>query len=128
VANVVAERVEYLDGQGKLITASLRDFTRRTLRRRFASLDEFLNRWNSEERNQSIIGEMESEGLRLDVIVGELGKGLGPFDLICHVAFDAKPLTRRERAESVKERDAFTRRYLTKYADEGGLHLDDAGC
>ena len=135
-ANVVAERVEYLDGQGKLITESLRDFTRRALRKRFASLDDFLNRWNGEERKQAIIDEMESEGLRLDVIVEELGKDLDPFDLICHVAFDAKPLTRRERAESVKKRDVFTRyagqaravldALLDKYADEGVLDLDDA--
>lgn len=135
-ANVVAERVEYLDGQGKLITESLRDFTRRALRKRFASLDDFLNRWNGEERKQAIIDEMESEGLRLDVIVEELGKDLDPFDLICHVAFDAKPLTRRERAENVKKRDVFTRyagqaravldALLDKYADEGVLDLDDA--
>ena len=135
-ANVLAERVEYLDGQGKLITESLRDFTRRALRKRFASLDDFLNRWNGEERKQAIIDEMESEGLRLDVIVEELGKDLDPFDLICHVAFDAKPLTRRERAESVKKRDVFTRyagqaravldALLDKYADEGVLDLDDA--
>ena len=134
-ATVVAERVEYLDGQGKLITESLRDFTRRALRKRFASLDDFLNRWNSEERKQAIIEEMKSEGLRLDVIVEELGKDLDPFDLICHVAFDAKPVTRRERAESVKKRDAFTRyagqaravldALLDKYADEGVLDLDD---
>ncbi len=136
VANVVAERVEYLDGQGKLITESLRDFTRRALRKRFASLDDFLNRWNGEERKQAIIDEMESEGLRLDVIVEELGKDLDPFDLICHVAFDAKPLTRRERAESVKKRDVFTGyagqaravldALLDKYADDGVLDLDDA--
>ena len=135
-ANVVAQRVEYLDGQGKLIIESLRDFTRRALRKRFASLDDFLNRWNSEERKQAIVDEMDSEGLRLDVIVEELGKDLDPFDLICHIAFDAKPLTRRERAESVKKRDVFTRHagqaravlnaLLDKYADEGVLNLDDA--
>ena len=135
-ANVVAERVEYLDGQGKLITESLRDFTRRALRRRFASLDDFLNRWNGEERKQAIIDEMASEGLPLMEIVQELSKDLDPFDLICHIAFDAKPLTRRERAESVKKRDTFTRyagqaravldALLDKYADEGVLDLDDA--
>ena len=99
-------------------------------------MDDFLNHWNSEERKQAIIDEMESEGLRLDVIVEELGKDLDPFDLVCHIAFDAKPLTRRERAESVKNRDAFTRyagqaravldALLDKYADEGVLDLDDA--
>ena len=135
-ATVVAERVEYLDGKGRLITESLRDFTRRALRRRFASLDDFLNRWNGEERKQVILDEMASEGLPLTEIIQELGRDLDPFDLICHIAFDAKPLTRRERAESVKKRDVFTRyagqartvldALLDKYADDGVLNLDDA--
>ena len=134
-ANVVAQRVEYLDGQGKLITESLRDFTRRALRRRFASLDAFLNRWNGEERKQAIIDEMASEGLPLAEIIRELGRDLDPFDLICHIAFDAKPLTRRERAERVRKRDVFTKyagqaravldALLDKYADQGVLDLDD---
>ena len=135
-ATVVAERVEYLDRDGKLITESLRDFTRRALRRRFASLDDFLNRWNGEERKQAILDEMASEGLPLTEIIQELGKDLDPFDLICHIAFDAKPLTRRERAESVKRRDVFTKyggqaravldALLDKYADDGVLNLGDA--
>ena len=118
------------------MTESLRDFTRKALRRRFASLDDFLNRWNAAERKQTIIDEMAAEGLPLTVIVQELGKDLDPFDLVCHVAFDAKPLTRRERAENVKKRDVFTKyggqaravldALLDKYADEGILNLDDA--
>ncbi|MDE0257526.1 MAG: DEAD/DEAH box helicase family protein [Gammaproteobacteria bacterium] len=134
-ANVVAERVQYLDRNGKLITESLRDFTRRALRKRFASLDDFLNRWNGEERKQAIIDEMESEGLPLAKIIQELGRDLDPFDLICHIAFGAEPLTRRERAERVKRRDVFTKyagkaravldALLDKYADQGVLNLDD---
>ena len=125
---IIAERVTYLDKHGKLVTESLRDFTRKALRRRFASLDDFLNRWNAAERKQAIIDEMEAEGLPLTVIARELGKDLDPFDLVCHVAFDAKPLTRRERAENVKKRDVFTKyggqaravlgALLDKYADE----------
>ena len=135
-AIIVAERVEYLDEHGKLVTESLRDFTRKALRKRFASLDDFLRSWNTAERKQAIIEEMASEGLPLTVIAEELGTGLDPFDLVCHVAFDAKPLTRRERAESVKKRDVFARygeqaravlgALLDKYADEGVLNLDDA--
>lgn len=135
-ATIVAERVEYLDENGKLVTESLRDFTKRTLRKRFASLDEFLKRWNAAERKHAILEELEAEGLPLDPIVDELGRDLDPFDLICHIAFDAKPLTRRERAEKVKKRDAFTKygdkaravldALLAKYADEGVLNLDDA--
>lgn len=134
-ATIVAERVEYLDENGKLVTESLRDFTKRALRKRFASLDDFLRRWNATERKQAILEELEAEGLPLDPIVEELGRDLDPFDLICHVAFDAKPLTRRERADNVKRRDAFAKygpqaravldALLVKYADEGVLNLDD---
>lgn len=132
---VVAERVEYLDEHGKLITESLRDFTKKALKKRFACLDDFLKRWKAAERKQAIVEELEAEGLPLEPIAEELGKNLDPFDLICHVAFDKKPLTRRERAANVKRRDLFTKyegqaravldALLAKYADEGVLNLDD---
>ena len=135
-ATIVAERVEYLDEYGKLVTESLRDFTRKALKKRFASLDAFLRRWKAEERKQAIIDELAAEGLALDVIAQEVNKDLDPFDLICHVAFDAKPLTRRQHADNVKKRDVFGRygdparavldALLTKYADDGLLNLDDA--
>ena len=132
---IVADRAEYLDENGKLITESLRDFTRKTLKRHFASLNDFLRRWNTAERKQAIIEELEAEGLPLGAIAVELGKDLDSFDLICHIAFDAKPLTRRERAENVKKRDVFHKygdqaravldALLVKYADEGMFDLDD---
>ena len=135
-ASIITERVHYLDEHGKLVTESLRDFTRKALRRRFASLDDFLRRWNEAERKQAIIDEMEAGGLQLTVLVEELGRNLDPFDLICHVAFDAKPLTRHERAENVKKRNVFAKygekartvlsALLDKYADEGVFNLDDA--
>jgi type I restriction enzyme R subunit len=135
-ATIIAERVEYLDENGKLVTETLRDFTKKALRKRFASLHDFLKRWKAAERKQAIVEELASEGLPLDPIAEELGKNLDPFDLICHVAFDKKPLTRRERAENVKKRDVFTKygpqaravldALLAKYADEGVLNLDDA--
>ena len=134
-ATVIAERVEYLDEYGKLVTESLRDFTRKTLKKHFASLDDFLRRWKAAERKQAIVEELEAEGLWLDTIAEELGKDFDPFDLICHVAFDAKPLTRRERAENVRKRDVFNKygeqaravldALLVKYADEGMFNLDD---
>lgn len=135
-ARILAERVEYLDENGKLVTESLRDFTKTALKKRFASLDDFLKRWKSAERKQAIIEELEAEGLALDAVADELGKNLDPFDLICHVAFDRQPLTRRERAENVRKRDVFTKygpqaravldALLEKYRDEGVLNLDDA--
>ena len=135
-ASIVAERVSYVDQSGRLVTESLRDFTKKALRKRFTSLDAFLKRWRAAERKQAIVEELAVEGLRLDVIADELGKDLDPFDLICHVAFDAKPLTRRERADNVRKRDVFGKygdqaravldALLTKYADDGVINLDDA--
>jgi type I restriction enzyme R subunit len=132
---IIAERVEYLEESGKLVTESLRDYTKAALKKRFASLEDFLKRWKAAERKQAIIEELAVEGLPLDPIAEELGKDLDPFDLICHVAFDKKPLTRRERAANVQKRDVFTRygpqaravldALLDKYADEGMLNLDD---
>ena len=134
-ALIVAERISYVDQYGKLITESLRDFTKKALKKRFASLDDFLRRWKTAERKQAIIEELATEGLELNAIAKELNKDLDPFDLICHIAFDAKPLTRRERAANVKKRDVFHRygeqaravlnALLAKYADEGVFNLDD---
>ncbi len=134
-ASIIGIRVEYLDENGKLVTESLRDFTKAALKRRFANLEEFLQRWKIAERKQAIVEEIEDSGLPLDAIREEVGKDLDPFDLILHVAFDRKPLTRRERADNVKKRDVFSKygdqaravldALLVKYADEGALNLDD---
>jgi type I restriction enzyme, R subunit len=134
-ATIVAERVEYLDEAGRLVTESLRDFTRAALLKRFMSLDQFLKRWNEAARKQAVLEELAAEGLDLLAIGAELGNDMDPFDLVCHIAFDAKPLTRQERANDVKKRDVFTKHgpkaravldaLLDKYADEGVLNLDD---
>lgn len=135
-ATIVHERIEYLDEAGKLVTESLRDYTKKTLRRHFASLDDFLRRWKGSERRRAVLDELAAEGLPLDVIAAELGSDLDPFDLVCHVAFDAAPLTRKERADGVRKRDVFTKygdqaravleALLAKYADEGLIDIDDA--
>jgi type I restriction enzyme R subunit len=132
---IVAERIEYLDEYGKLVTESLRDYTKNTLRKHFVSLDDFLKRWKSAERKQAIIEELESEGLLLEPLADEVGRDLDPFDLICHVAFDQPPITRRERVDNVRKRDVFTRygdqartvldALLQKYRDEGVTELDN---
>jgi type I restriction enzyme R subunit len=108
-ATIIAERIEYLDENGRLITESLRDFTKKALKKHFASLDAFLRRWNAADRKQAVIDELANEGLPLAPLAEEIGKDLDPFDLICHIAFDQPPLTRRERAESVRKRDIFTK-------------------
>ena len=137
-AKIVAERIEYLDSDGKLVTESLRDYTKKAIRKRFKTLDDFLKRWKTAERKKAILEELEAEGLPLDPIAAELGANLDPFDLICHVAFDKKPLTRRERAENVKKRDIFTKygdqaravleALLNKYADEGVVEFERRQC
>lgn len=126
---VVAERVQYYDKQGKLITESLKDYTRNTVRKEFASLDSFLNRWSKAEKKNLIIQELEGQGLLLHALEEEVGKDFDPFDLICHVVYDKPPLSRKERAEAVRKKNYFAKygkksqavlnALLDKYADEG---------
>jgi type I restriction enzyme R subunit len=133
--DVLAERVEYLDHNGKLVTESLRDFTKKALRSRFASLDDFLRRWAEPDKKQAIIDELEAEGLSLEVLADQVGKGFDPFDLICHIAFDQPALTRRDRADGVRKRDVFTKygpqaravleALLQKYQDDGVIDLSN---
>lgn len=133
--SVVAERIEYLDEYGKLVTETLRDYTKKTMRKRFASLDTFLKAWSETVRKQAIIEELAAEGLLLEPLEEEVGKDLDPFDLICHVAFDRPPLTRRERVAKMKKDSVFTKygaqaravldALLQKYQDEGIINLDD---
>jgi type I restriction enzyme R subunit len=133
VVTIIAERVKYLDADGKLITESLRDYSKRTVTDHFASLDTFLQRWRAADRKQAIVDELENEGLRLEPLAEEVGMDLDPFDLISHVAYGRPPLTRQERAEKVRKRDIFTKygdqaravldALLQKYQDEGVLDL-----
>mgnify|MGYP001769776919 CR=1 FL=1 len=126
---VVNERVQYYGANGKLITESLKDYTRIQIGKRFRSLDDFLQTWNDADRKAAIVAELEAQGIFFDELEKEAGKSLDPFDLVCHIAFGQKPLTRRERADQVKKRDYFTRYggtarkvlelLLDKYADAG---------
>ena len=135
LVTILAERVKYLDADGKLITESLRDYSKRTVTNRFTSLDSFLRRWKSAERKQAIIDELEEEGLRLEPLAEEVNLDLDPFDLICHVAYGRPPLTRRERADNVRKRDVFAKygpqaravlnALLEKYQDDGVVDLGD---
>ena len=135
LVTIIAERVKYLDAEGKLVTESLRDYSKRAVTNQFASLDTFLKRWNETDRKQAIIDELEEEGLRLEPLAEEVNPDLDPFDLICHVAFGRPPLTRLERAEGVRRRDVFGKygpqaravlnALLQKYQDEGVVDLGD---
>ncbi|OYO30561.1 EcoAI/FtnUII family type I restriction enzme subunit R [Janthinobacterium sp. PC23-8] len=132
---VVAERVQYYGPEGKLITESLKDYTRQTVRKDYSSLDDFLRRWDKTERKAAILRELEEHGVLLEPLAEEVGKHFDAFDLICHVAFDQPPLTRRERADNVKKRNYFAKygeqarkvleTLLEKYADTGIENIED---
>ena len=131
---VAVERVQYLNQDGKLITESLTDYTRNAIFKKYASLEAFLNSWNDADRKQVILEELASQGVFFEELAAEVGKDFDPFDLVCHVAFDRPPLTRRERANGVKKRDLFGKyetkaravleALLEKYADAGILSLE----
>ena len=133
--HVIAERVQYYGSDGKLITESLKDYTRNTVRKDYASLDQFLKRWTTAERKAAIIKELEQHGVLFEPLAEEVGKELDAFDLICHVAFDQPPLTRKERANNVKKRNYFAKYseqarkvleiLLEKYADTGIENIED---
>mgnify|MGYP001318358605 CR=1 FL=1 len=132
---VMAERIQYYGAQGKLITESLKDYTKQTVRKEYTSLNDFLTRWNSDEKKAVIIQELREHGVLLEPLSEEVGKDFDAFDLICHVAFDQPPLTRRERAENVKKKNYFTKynhtaqkvleALLEKYADTGIEQIED---
>jgi len=127
--SIVVERVQYLDENGRLITESLTDFTRKSIRKNYASLDAFLSTWNDAEKKQAVIEELAEQGVFFEELAEQVGCDYDPFDLVCHVAFDQPPLTRRERADRVRKRNVFGKygdkardvleALLQKYADSG---------
>lgn len=131
---VLNERVMYYDKDGNLVTESLKDYTKKNINKEFKTLDEFLKKWNGSQRKEAIIAELEEQGILFEALQDEVGKDLDPFDLICHVAYDMKPLTRKERANNVKKRNYFAKYgdkarmvlevFLDKYADEGIKNLE----
>ena len=133
--SIVAERVQYYGHDGRLITEDLREYTRRNILRRYRSLEEFLRVWTGGERKRAIIEELTAQGVLLEELADEVGREFDAFDLVCHVAYDRPPLTRRERAANVRKRDVFTKygeaaravldALLDKYADAGIEEIED---
>ncbi|HIF9409819.1 TPA: EcoAI/FtnUII family type I restriction enzme subunit R [Photobacterium damselae] len=131
----IAERVQYYDSDGKLVTESFKDYTRKAMATQFSSLDDFTKRWNDADRKQAIIDELAELGIIWEALEQEVGKDMDPFDMICHVVYDQPPLTRKERAENVKKRNYFTKygetaqqvlsNLLEKYADEGVQEIEN---
>ena len=131
---IVNERVQYLGADGKIITESLKDYTKKNITEHFQTIDDFLNRWNQSDKKKAIVDELEEQGVFFEALKEEVGKDFDPFDLICHIAFESKPLTRKERADNVKKRNYFTKygekaqavinSLLDKYTDDGLLTIE----
>ncbi len=134
---IINEQVQYIGPDGKLITESLNDFTKKNVKERFRSLNDFIQQWNIVDQKRTLIEELEREGLLIDALREEIpqGKDYDAFDLILHIAYGQKPLTRKERARKV-QKDAYFSKYgdkarkvidalLEKYGDEGIENLEN---
>jgi type I restriction enzyme, R subunit len=133
--SILNERIQHLDANGKLITESLKEYTKKGILREYRSLEEFLLKWNQTEKKKSIIEELEAHGVIIENLIEEVKKDLDIFDLICHVAWDMPAISRRERVEQVKKRNYFTKygdqarailnALLDKYASEGIENIEE---
>jgi type I restriction enzyme R subunit len=132
--SILVSREMYFDQHGKAINVSLKDHTKAIIREKYASLDAFLKRWNATERKDAIVSELVAEGIMVEALYDAVDKKVDLFDLICHLAFDQPPLTRKERANQVKKRNYFAKygeqarnvleALLDKYADEGITNIE----
>lgn len=132
---IMSERIQYYSSEGKLITESLKDYTKKKIHKDYNSLSDFLKHWTSADKKIAIIEELRKNGVLLEPLAEEVGKDLDIFDLICHVAFDQPPLTRSERAIKVKKRNYFEKYgdkarkvlegLLDKYSDSGIEQIED---
>jgi type I restriction enzyme R subunit len=131
---ILNERVQYLGADGQIITESLKDYTKKNVIEKYATLETFLNSWKNADKKKAIVEALEQQGIFFEALKEEIGKDFDPFDLICHVAYEAKPLTRKERANNVKKRNYFTKygekaqsvikSLLDKYADDDLLTIE----
>ena len=133
--SVLISREMYFDNDGKPITVSLKEHTKEIIKNQFATLNDFLNKWNNTDKKTAIIKELEEQGVMVTALQDAVDKELDLFDLVCHVAYDQPPLTRKERANNVKKRNYFTKygeqakkvleALLDKYADEGIVTIEN---
>lgn len=132
---IIKERVQYMGDDGKIITESLHDYTRKSILKKYVSLDSFLSSWKDADKKRAVVEELEQQGVLFAALHEEVGSAFDPFDLVCHVAFEQKPLTRRERAMGVRKQNYFAKygelarqvidRLLEKYEDAGLLDLEN---
>ncbi|SER19044.1 EcoAI/FtnUII family type I restriction enzme subunit R [Neolewinella agarilytica] len=109
---IAHERVQYLSGDGKLITESLKDYTRQRVKDNFPTSTDFIRHWNDAEKKADLIADLADRGVLIEALREDVGQDLDPFDLICHVAYDQPPLTRKERAGNVRKSN-----YFAKYSE-----------
>jgi type I restriction enzyme R subunit len=117
--SVASERVQYYGKDGKLITESLKQYSKDNIIKEFHSMDGFMQKWNTSAKKEELLQEMAEQGIFLEALKEEVGQDLDAFDLICHIAFDQPPLTRKERAENVKKRN-----YFAKYGEQARKVLE----
>lgn len=132
---ILNERIQFINDNGELVTESLKDFTRKNILIQYRTLKDFLKVWHSAKRKKAIIDELANQGILIDELQDQIGHEFDPFDLICHIAFDQKPLTRYERSNNVKKRNYFAKygeqaravlnALLDKYTDTGINNLED---
>ena len=132
--SVLVSRELYFDSNGKPITISLKDHTKEIIKGKYTSLEDFLLSWNHADKKEAIIKELQKQGVMVEALYEAVDKQVDLFDLICHVAYDQPPLTRKERANNVKKRNYFTKygeqarkvleTLLDKYADEGVENIE----
>jgi type I restriction enzyme R subunit len=131
---IINERIQYLGVDGKIITESLIDYTKKSIGSQYKTLDNFLQAWNNADKKKVIIDELEDKGIFFDALKEEIGIQFDPFDLICHIAYEMPALSRKDRADNVKKRNYFTKysakaqevlsNLLEKYADDGLLTIE----
>ena len=108
---IIHKTVSVYDANGKLLRQeSVVDYTKENIRGEYASLDNFIRQWSAQEKKEQIRDLLRERGIDLELLKADQGMAdVDDFDFICHVAFDKKPLTRKERANNVKKRDFFSK-------------------
>lgn len=133
---IISKTVSIYDTDGKLLRQeSITDYTKSNILGKYATLNNFINKWTSEERKEVIAEELKARGIDLELMKkDEHMEDVDDYDFLCHVAYDAKPLTRQERAKNVQKKD-FLHKYsadaqdvlnalLQKYMDNGIYDLE----
>ena len=133
--SILNERVQFYDKDGKLTTESITDYSKKNILGQYATLNDFINAWDAEDKKQAIIDSLQERGVLLDALREAAGfRDIDDFDLICHIAYDKKPLTKAERANNVRKR-GYLHQYsntareviaalLDKYSDAGLATID----